>query len=89
MDTQEFIKYVADLRAAILEIPAGDSRGADLRELEGIYGMQTGEITEDNLRDYVDAIRLRIKYLGLDVEATRRQKGYLEKMLKEDSGEST
>lgn len=39
-----------------------------------------------NLQDSIDYLRLSIKYLLFDLEATRRENGYLRKMLEEQSG---
>lgn len=39
------------------------------------------------LTDSIDYLRLSIKYLVFDLEATRRENAYLRKMLEEQSGE--
>ena len=42
--------------------------------------------TVTSLQDSIDYLRLSIKYLLFDLEATRRENGYLRKMLEEQSG---
>ncbi len=39
-----------------------------------------------SLQDSLDYLRLSIKYLLFDLEATRRENNYLRKMLEEQSG---
>lgn len=41
-----------------------------------------------SLQDSLDYLRLMVKYLVFDLEATRRENAHLRKMLEEDSGES-
>jgi hypothetical protein len=45
--------------------------------------------TVSNLQDSIDYLRLTIKYLLFDLEATRRENGYLRKMLEDQSGEAS
>ncbi|HWL92196.1 MAG TPA: hypothetical protein VNT79_01560 [Phycisphaerae bacterium] len=40
----------------------------------------------DSLQDSLDYLRLTVKYLVFDLEATRRENAHLRKMLEEDSG---
>jgi hypothetical protein len=42
--------------------------------------------TLSGLQDSIDFLRLSIKYLLFDLEATRRENGYLRKMLEEQAG---
>ena len=42
--------------------------------------------TVSSLQESLDYLRLSIKYLVFDLEATRRENGYLRKMLEETSG---
>ena len=42
--------------------------------------------TVNSLQESIDYLRLSIKYLLFDLEATRRENGYLRKMLEEQSG---
>ena len=44
--------------------------------------------TVSSLQESLDYLRLSIKYLVFDLEATRRENGYLRKMLEETSGNS-
>jgi uncharacterized protein YlxW (UPF0749 family) len=43
--------------------------------------------TVNNLQESLDYLRLSIKYLVFDLEATRRENGYLRKILEERAGE--
>ena len=38
----------------------------------------------DNLREEVDQLRIYVKYLVFDLEATRRENNYLRKLLSEE-----
>ncbi|MCG3129107.1 MAG: hypothetical protein CHACPFDD_04016 [Phycisphaerae bacterium] len=40
--------------------------------------------TVNSLQDSIDSLRLSIKYLMFDLEATRRENEYLRKMLEQD-----
>jgi hypothetical protein len=44
--------------------------------------------TVTSLQDSIDYLRLTIKYMLFDLEATRRENGYLRKMLEEQSGDA-
>lgn len=85
MDESTFQQKLAELVAEIGTLPVGErekletlakqtkKRHADLRK------------TVSDLQESIDFLRLSIKYLVFDLEATRRENGYLRKMLEDNS----
>jgi hypothetical protein len=45
----------------------------------------TGKELLEQMRDSIDLVRINMKYLLFDLEATKRENDYLRKMLDEDS----
>ena len=86
MDESTFQRKLAELVSEISTLPA-DERG----KLESLAA-QTQERhqklrqTVNSLQESIDYLRLSIKYLLFDLEATRRENTYLRKMLEEDPG---
>ena len=84
MDEATFQKKLAELIDQIETLPEGERDR--LREL----ATQTQQRHEDikrsvkGLQDSIDFLRVGIKYLLFDLEATRRENGYLRKMLERD-----
>jgi hypothetical protein len=85
MNEQEFQSKLAELMGEISTLPP-----TERRKLEKIAG-ETRERHEklrqtvSNLQESLDYLRLSIKYLVFDLEATRRENNYLRKMLEETS----
>ena len=88
MDESTFQKKLADLldeignlpeEARAKLVPIADSKGRQEKVRKSIASLQ----------DSLDYLRLSIKYLIFDLEATRRENGYLRKMLEEQSGGSS
>jgi len=85
MDETTFQRKLAELVREIDTLPEAEkARLADLAE-ETRQRHQKLKQTVSNLQDSIDYLRLSIKYLLFDLEATRRENGYLRKMLEEDS----
>lgn len=86
MDETIFQKKLAELVAQIESLPEG--KRERLRELAA----QTKQRHEDikrsvrGLQESIDFLRLGIKYLLFDLEATRRENSSLRKMLERDDG---
>jgi chromosome segregation ATPase len=85
MNEQEFQAKLAELMGEISTLPVTER--AKLLQLAD----QTRERHErlkktvNGLQESLDYLRLSIKYLVFDLEATRRENGYLRKMLEESS----
>jgi hypothetical protein len=88
MDEAAFQKKLKELVAQIETLPEGErqrlramaeetqNRHADIRK--SVSAMQ----------ENIDFLRLWIKYMLFDLEATRRENQYLRKMLEQDPGNS-
>lgn len=87
MDESTFQRKLAELVREIDTLPEGEkAKLADLAE-ETRQRHAKLKQTVTNLQDSIDYLRLSIKYLLFDLEATRRENGYLRKMLEDESGE--
>lgn len=81
MNEQEFQNKLGDLLAQIEKLP-----GAERGEMEKI-AVETRDRHERmkksvaELQDSLDYLRLSVKYLVFDLEATRRENQYLRKLL--------
>jgi len=85
MDENTFQRKLAELVREIDTLPEGEkAKLADLAE-ETRQRHAKLKQTVTNLQDSIDYLRLSIKYLLFDLEATRRENGYLRKMLEDES----
>lgn len=88
MDEKEFQTKLAELMGEISTLPAGERRKLEQLADETRARHERLRATVTNLQESLDYLRLSIKYLMFDLEATRRENGYLRKMLEEASGQS-
>jgi len=88
MNEHEFHSKLAELMGEISTLPA--SERAKLEQLADETRARHERLrqTVSGLQESLDYLRLSIKYLVFDLEATRRENGYLRKMLEETSGGS-
>jgi len=87
IDENTFQKKLAELVAEIGTLPVGErEKLASLAEQTQKRHKELRKTVGD-LQESIDFLRLSIKYLVFDLEATRRENGYLRKML-EDSSDS-
>lgn len=88
MDEATFQKRLAELIDEIDTLPPGERD--KLRTLAAETRKRHDEIrkTVGGLQDAIDALRLSIKYLLFDLEATRRENEYLRKMLEQEPGQN-
>jgi septal ring factor EnvC (AmiA/AmiB activator) len=86
VDEQAFQKKLTELLQEIDNMPA-DERGK-LPTLAEQTKERHDKLrkTVTSLQESLDYLRLSIKYLLFDLEATRRENGYLRRMLEEQSG---
>ncbi|MEM1354243.1 MAG: transcriptional regulator [Planctomycetota bacterium] len=87
MDEKTFQTKLADLMGEISSLPKAEREkltqlAAQTRDRHDKMKKTVGELQES-----LDYLRLSIKYLVFDLEATRRENQYLRQML-EDQGES-
>ena len=87
MDEATFQKRLAELIAEIDTLPVEERD--KLRSMAAETKKRHEEIkkTVGGLQDAIDALRLSIKYLMFDLEATRRENDYLRKMLDSFGGD--
>ena len=90
MDERQLQTTLSELLSEIGSSPEGDRVGLEALEHETRerHGKLKQSVT--NSQESMDYLRLSIKYLLFDLEATRRENAYLRKMLEEepDTGES-
>jgi len=86
MDKDTFGQKLNELVAEINTLPA--SHRGRLEELARRTRDRQKQLkaTVTDLQESIDFLRLSIKYLLFDLEATRRENQYLRKMLEEASG---
>lgn len=88
MDEAKFQKKLAELVAEIDKLP--ESEQQRLRDL----AQETKQRHEDikrsvkGLQESIDFLRMGIKYLLFDLEATRRENTYLRKMIDPNDGKN-
>lgn len=84
MNEAEFQKRLAELVAEIETLPEGERDR--LRQLADETRDRHEQIKKSvkSLQESIDFLRLGIKYMIFDLEATRRENGYLRKMLEQD-----
>ncbi|MFQ5430719.1 MAG: transcriptional regulator [Phycisphaerae bacterium] len=85
MDEQGFQRKLAELAKEIGNLPEEDR--AKLEVLAEQHKERQAKLkrTVNSLQESLDYLRLSVKYLLFDLEATRRENGYLRKMLEEQS----
>lgn len=86
MDETTFQKKLAELVAQIETLPEGERER--LRELAAATRERHEQIKKSvrGLQESIDFLRLGIKYMLFDLEATRRENMQLRKMLENDQG---
>jgi chromosome segregation ATPase len=88
MNEHEFQAKLAELMGEISTLPASERAKLERLADETRARHQRLCQTVNGLQESLDYLRLSIKYLVFDLEATRRENGYLRKMLEETSGGS-
>jgi len=75
---EKMLRERLDEIADILAAAPPDAEAAPAR---GTYASHLDTRRRDNLEELVDWLRLRVRYLNFDLEATRRENRYLRQML--------
>ncbi len=88
MNEQEFHTKLGELMGEISTLPPTERRKLESLADETRQRHERLRQTVSGLQESLDYLRLSIKYLVFDLEATRRENGYLRKMLEETTGNS-
>jgi hypothetical protein len=88
MDEAAFQKKLRELVNQIETLPAGERER--LRAMAEETKARHADIKKSvsAMQENIDFLRLWIKYMLFDLEATRRENNYLRKMLEQDPGNS-
>lgn len=86
MDENMFQRKLSELVQEIGNIPDDERSKLETLAAQTKERHEKLKKTVSSLQDSIDYLRLSIKYLLFDLEATRRENGYLRKMLEEQSG---
>jgi hypothetical protein len=88
MDEAAFQKKLKELVNQIETLPAGERER--LRAMAEETKARHADIKKSvsAMQENIDFLRLWIKYMLFDLEATRRENNYLRKMLEQDPGNS-
>jgi chromosome segregation ATPase len=87
MDENAFQRKLTELLREIGNMPEEDRARLEALAAETKERHEKLRKTVNSLQESLDYLRLSIKYLLFDLEATRRENGQLRKMLEEHSGE--
>jgi chromosome segregation ATPase len=83
MNEIEFQSKLAELMTEITTLPPSERRKLEKLDDETRQRHERLRRTVGSLQESLDYLRLSIKYLVFDLEATRRENNYLRKMLEE------
>ncbi len=84
MDEGTFTTKLNELVQEITALPPGHQAAIEALAVESKKRHEKLKATVTNLQDSIDHLRLSIKYILFDLEATRRENEYLRKMLEEE-----
>ena len=85
MNEETFQRKLAELIAEIGTLPAGEREKLELLAAQTRERHKQLKETVSSLQESIDFVRLSIKYLLFDLEATRRENAQLRKMLDENN----
>jgi chromosome segregation ATPase len=86
MNEQDFQSKLAELMGEISTLPPSERQKLEKIANETRQRHERLRQTVSSLQESLDYLRLSIKYLVFDLEATRRENGYLRKILEETTG---
>ncbi|MCC6678870.1 MAG: transcriptional regulator [Phycisphaerales bacterium] len=86
MNEQEFQQKLGDLIKQIGDLPESDRAKLEQLADETKDRHSSMKKTINDLQESLDYLRLSIKYLVFDLEATRRENEYLRKLIDNQSG---
>ena len=86
MDELTFQRKMQELLNRIKEMPTGgDSGDGDQGSGDSVERRERIKASVTELQESLDYLRLSVKYLVFDLEATRRENAYLRRMLEQSS----
>lgn len=85
MSEHDFQTRLTELMGEISALPTGERERLTKIAAETQQRHQKAMKTASNVQESLDYLRLSIKYLVFDLEATRRENGFLRKMLEQAS----
>ena len=85
MDERTFQQKLAELTKEIGNLPAEDRSKLETLAEQTKERHAKLKKTVSSLQESLDYLRLSVKYLLFDLEATRRENSYIRKMLEEQS----
>ncbi len=83
MDEQSFQAKFAELMSRIKKLPDNERRRLEHIAVEAKRRRRCLQASVGRLQESLDHLRLSIKYLVFDLEATRRENGYLRKLIEQ------
>ena len=86
MNESEFQSKLAELMGEITTLPSAERKKLEKLADETRQRHERLRQTVSSLQESLDYLRLSIKYLVFDLEATRRENQYLRKLLEKQSG---
>jgi chromosome segregation ATPase len=86
MNENDFQGKLAELMGEISTLPPSERQKLEKIADETRQRHERLRATVSSLQESLDYLRLSIKYLVFDLEATRRENGYLRRMLEETTG---
>jgi hypothetical protein len=89
MNEQEFQAKLGELISQIGHLPEGEQHDLVKLAEETKSRHDRMKKTIADLQDSLDYLRLSVKYLVFDLEATRRENQYLRKLLDRQNGQAT
>jgi hypothetical protein len=85
MNDQDFQKRLGDLLEQISTLPEGDRERLNELATETKDRHDRMKKTVSDLQESLDYLRLSVKYVMFDLEATRRENAYLRKLLEKQT----
>ena len=86
MDETTFQKRLTELLTEIATLPASQRSKLELLVADTKKRHEELRASAANVQESLDYLRVAIKYLLFDLEATRRENSYLRKMLQRHEG---
>ena len=84
MDETTFQKRLAELLSEIATLPASQKSKLELLVADTKKKHEQFKVSATGVQENLDYLRMAIKYLLFDLEATRRENAYLRKRLQQN-----
>lgn len=88
MDEKDFQRELQRSLDAINMLPKSGTRDKLIQQAGAMHqNFQTQKDRIEKIKDTIDLLRINMKYLVFDLEATKRENAYLRQMLDEGGGD--